>query len=126
MPVTFDWESVNILRVKYVGVINGDDAVDASIRMSSDERFDNLRGIIIDTLEITDNIAEAHHVESLISLSRIMSKSNPRIRNALVLNRDENTEALAALYTFLSSDLIWDVEMFHAVDTARSWVLELR
>ena len=126
MPVIFDWESIDILRVKYVGIINGDDAVEASIRMSSDSRFDDLRGIIIDTLEITDNVAEAQHVDSLVSLSRIMSKSNPRIRNALVLNRDENTEALAALYTFLATDLVWDVEMFHAVDAAREWVLEPR
>lgn len=124
MPVAFDWESVDILRVKYYGIINGDDAVDASLRMSSDSRFDDLRGIIIDTLDITQNIASIEHVESLISLSRTMSKSNPRIRNALVLNHDENTGALAALYTFLSEDLVWEVEMFHQLNDARRWVLE--
>lgn len=123
MPVLFNWESTAILHVKYVGIIDGNDAVQASIRMSSDLRFDNLRGIIIDTLGITENIATTEHIDSLISLSRIMSKSNPRIRNALVLNHDENTEALAALYTFLANDLIWDVEMFHAMSLARHWIL---
>jgi hypothetical protein len=123
MPVIFNWKSVDILHVKYVGIIDGNDAVQASLRMSSDPRFDNLKGIIIDTLEITENIATSEHIDRLVSLSRIMSKSNPRVRNALVLNQDENTEALATLYTVLANDLIWKVEMFQTMDHARYWIL---
>ena len=122
MPVEFSWDPLNVLRVKYVGVINGDETVDASMRMSSDSRFDGLKGIIIDTLEITKNIATTEHIDSLVSLSRIMSKSNPRIRNALVVSLDENTGALAALYTLLAKDITWEVEMFHALADAREWV----
>lgn len=123
MPVLFEWESPDVLCVKYHGVIDGNDAVDASIRMSADERFDSLKGIIIDTLGVTQNLAAPDHIDSLISMSRIMSKTNTRIRNAIVVNDEENTQALASLYTFLAEDLVWDVEMFNGLDDARVWVL---
>ncbi len=123
MPVTFDWASKKLLHVKYCGLLSGEEAVDASLHMSADKRFDDLRAIVIDTLEITDNTAKPEHVESLISLSRIMSSTNPQIRNALVLNHDENTEALAALYTFFADDLVWEVKMFHCLEEAKSWAL---
>ncbi|CAA0110667.1 Uncharacterised protein [BD1-7 clade bacterium] len=124
MPVLFDWESEKILRVRYYDIISGDDAVDASLRMSSDPRFDDLRGGIIDTIDISENIADITHIEKLVAISRVMSKSNPRIRNAIVLNEDETTGALAALYTFLGNELVWDVEMFHTMTDARSWVMD--
>ena len=123
MPVIFEWSSKELLHVKYCGVLSGEEAVDASIRMSSDQRFDDLRAIVVDTLAITENTAKPEDVESLISLSRIMSNTNPRIRNALVLNNDENTEALAALYTFFAQDLVWDVKMFHKLNEAKAWAL---
>lgn len=124
MPVSFDWESPEILKVNYYGIIDGEDAVDASTRMNADPRFDNLTGIIIDTLELTDNIATDEHVGRLLALSKIMSMGNPRIRNALVLNHDETTEALASLYTHLADTLIWKVEMFRSLELAREWVMQ--
>lgn len=122
MPVTFDWRNNHILRVKYYGIISGDDAVDASIRMSSNPRFDNLKGIIIDTQNITKNIATTEHIEQLASISRIMSKNNPRIKNAIILNSDETTNSLAAFYTFLGEEIVWDIKMFHTFEDATQWI----
>ena len=121
MPVLFEWQSKDLLRVKYYGILDGDDAVDASTRMSSDPRFDSLKAIVIDTLDIEKNIAKLEHVERLITLSRIMTTINPRIRNAIVLNNDENTESLAAFYTFLADELVWDVKMFRKLEEAIAW-----
>ena len=126
MPVAFDWESCDILRVKYHGLIDGDDAVAASLAMSADPRFDDLIGIIIDTLELTENTAQIEHVEKLVAISKSMVLSNPRIRNALVINYDENTSGLAALYTFLAEELVWEVEMFADLEPAREWVFAVR
>ena len=126
MPVAFDWESCDILRVKYYGLIDGDDAVAASLAMSADPRVDDLIGIIIDTLELTENTAQIEHVEKLVAISKSMVLSNPRIRNALVINYDENTSGLAALYTFLAEELVWEVEMFADLESAREWVFAVR
>lgn len=123
MPASFDWDTDRILCVRYYGIIDGEDAVDASMRMSADPRFDDLCGIIIDTREITENIASTEHIERLVAISRIMSTMNPRIRNAIVLNHDENTNALAGFYTFLAEELVWEIEMFRTMDEAREWTL---
>ena len=50
------------------------------------------------------------------------SKSNPNIKNAIVMAPDEASQSLAAFFTFLAEEIDWDVEIFHSEEEARLWI----
>jgi hypothetical protein len=125
MPVTFDWNEQHILHVQYHDTVDGDDAVTTSLQMNADARFDNLRGIIINTLAITKNLANDEHVKQLVDIAKLISQSNPRIRNAIVAKQSDHiSHAQAKLYKALAADLIWEVALFSSLSKAKAWVMQ--
>ena len=122
MAVELTWESADLLIIKYINEISGDQAYQASLKMSGDSRFDRLRAIIIDASTLRETKVSEKDIEKIAALTTALSKTNPRIKNAVVMAQDESSQSLSAFYKFLSDNIDWEVEIFHTEQEARQWL----
>ena len=81
-----------------------------------------LHGIIADGSALGQNLVSEKDIEKLAALAVAHAKTNPKIRNALIMSSDESSQSLAAFYSFLAEEIDWDVELFHSEQEARDWL----
>ncbi|ABD79792.1 hypothetical protein [Saccharophagus degradans] len=115
------WESKSTVITQYSGRVNGQELIEASLKKSGDDRFDDVRIIIGDWSRISHVDITPEDVKALVACLRSISKINPYAINASVINQDETGNALAAWYKFLADDLSWKIGIFHTMDEARAW-----
>lgn len=115
------WESPTTIITEYSGRVNGQELIEASLKKSGDDRFDDIRFIIADWTEIHHVDISTEDVKALVACLRSISKINPLAMNATVINKDETGNALAAWYKFLADDLSWKIGIFDNMDDARAW-----
>ena len=123
MPIEHNWLPSG-LHTQYIGVITGNELVDGALKISGDPRFDNIRYIIDDFSKLVGNKITIADVERLVACIGAITKSNPYIKNAMVLANNEESNALIGLYVFLASELTWQFETFSALTEAQMWVDE--
>lgn len=121
MPIVHDW-SAKGLHTKYIGSISGDDLVEDALKVSGDPRFDDIRYVIGDWTESGSNTIGIDDVERLAACMKAVAKSNPYIKNATVMDADEERAALVGLYLFLTEDIPWEVDAFKTLEEAKFWV----
>lgn len=122
MAIELRWETKRLLCVKYSGTVSGDDMLASQESMANDERFDDIRKLILDGLSITRNLITDRDIEKFTAVAIGQSKSNPFIKNAVVLNASEDIFALAAYYQLLASSTGWEIELFKVESEARNWL----
>ena len=122
MTVELVWETDELLVVKYSGEVDGEQAYSSLVELGGDIRFDRLRGIIGDGSGIIKNIANDHDIERMASATKALSKSNPNIRNAVIMGPVDDAQTLIAYYQFLSEEVEWEIEVFKTEYEARAWI----
>jgi hypothetical protein len=122
LSVELVWESKALLLIKYSGEVNGQDAYQTLLDIGADPRFDELKAILGDGSAIIKNIATSEDIEKMIAASRALSKSNPKIKNAIIMGPDSDAQTLISFYKFLSEDIEWEVEVFKSEQEARRWL----
>ncbi|ARN74024.1 hypothetical protein [Oceanicoccus sagamiensis] len=122
MPINIVWEENHTLYVKYSGTINGSEARQSQETFGSDERFDGLKAILLDGSEIVENLYTEKDVEIISAIAIAQAKSNPAIKNAVVVDATDNGVALSAFYKFLADETAWDIELFSNEEEARQWL----
>lgn len=121
MTIELKWESADSLLVIYSGQVSGETAIQSFLEIGGDPRFDQLRAIIADATGIQHNIATDTDMEKMAAVSSALAKSNPNIRNAIIMSPDESAQALVSFYQFLAGTIEWEIEIFHSEQEARDW-----
>lgn len=115
------WESKDILRVVYSGTVSGPELLESSLKLSGDERFEDVRLFLADWSK-TDRVAiSPDDIKQLVACLRSASRLCPHAKNASVIPINDTSTALLGWYKFLADDLSWDVEVFPSMEEARNW-----
>ena len=61
-------------------------------------------------------------VELISAIAIAQAKTNPNIKNAVIVDNTENGMALSAFYKFLADETDWEIELFHNEQDARQWL----
>lgn len=126
MPNTMEWEEKGIHR-RYSGVVALTEVIDNSLQLQGHPKFDDLRYIIADFLDIDQAVFDAEtfqeQIETHAHINAVAAKSNPHIRIAVIAT-DETTQALTEFYQLQAKSGImpWEMRLFHSLDDARSWL----
>jgi len=108
--------------MKYSGTVSGNQILSSQKSMTDDGRFDGMRELILDASCIEENTADENYIKLISAVANAQSKTNPFIRNAVILNSSEDGQALAAYYQSLAESTGWDIELFKTEAEARSWL----
>jgi len=108
--------------MKYSGTVSGNQILSSQKSMTDDGRFDGMRELILDASCIEENTADENDIKLISAVANAQSKTNPFIRNAVILNSSEDGQALAAYYQSLGESTGWDIELFKTEAEARSWL----
>ena len=121
MEIKNIWESDNFLRRQMTGRIQASEVIDSILKLSGDERFDNLKFILGDWSQAELEHFTGEDVKQLCVIAETISKSNAQIRNAIVTGNKEANQAVAQLYV-LTKPLKWKVKVFQNIENARDWL----
>lgn len=122
MAVRQEWVSKHLLILHYEGTVVPNDAVQSLLGLAADPRFDDLLYLIGDCSNVGPSPADEQDVNKLAAAARAIAKSNPRIRNAVIVGPSEDSQAIAAFYGFLAQDAPWKVELFRTRAEAEQWL----
>lgn len=122
MTVELHWETKALLCIKYSGTVSGDEILMSQNSMTDDERFDGIRGLLLDCFSITKNLSTENDIVKISAIAKAQSMTNPFIKNAVVLNPSEDVQALAAYYKLLTKSTGWKIELFETENDARDWL----
>lgn len=119
MSYELDWEQ-NGIYWKYYGKVTGDEVVEASTSIYSDPRFDTLKYKLVDFLDIVNMDIEKEHIALIAYQHRSAQRSNPYIKNAIVVSPEGG--GLANKFASFFKDSYWEVKVFHDIEEANQWV----
>ncbi|MBL4584306.1 MAG: hypothetical protein JKX83_06795 [Pseudomonadales bacterium] len=121
MTIELNWESKQLLWVKYQDMVYGQELLDTTLALSGDRRFEELRYILSDWSEIKKTNISTSHVTELAAYIAAIAETNQRIKNATVTSKDEAGQSLAVFYQHLTEEISWDVDFFSSALEAREW-----
>lgn len=119
MPHKLVWEAKGVYW-KYSGKITGAEVVEASSKIYGDPRFDSLRYKLVDFLDVESIDMDDNDVAKIACMHKAAGLSNPRIKNAIVIN--SKTNKVANKFATFFHDSPWDVQVFEELDQANSWI----
>ena len=118
MTYILDWENKGVYW-KYSGHISGQEIVEGSTAIYGDPRFDTLRYKLVDFLDIETIDIDKNEVALIAHQHRAAERSNPYIKNAIVIkSKTELTDSFVAFF----SDSSWEVKVFQNLDEANRWL----
>jgi len=119
MAHTLDWEQ-NGVYWKYSGDVTGKEIIDTSTEIYGDPRFDILKYKLVDFSDVNSiNISE-EEIKLITYQHAAASKSNARIKNGIVIDKDDERGKMFADLLVKSSS--WEVRVFDNLAEANSWV----
>jgi ABC-type transporter Mla MlaB component len=121
MAHTAVWETKG-LWIKYSGVLTADEIIAAINEIAGDPRFDDISYRITDLTQVDriDSSSTIEDVEKVAAFACALSKNNPNIKHAFVVN-DESMQALAALYEMECEGNSKKIKQFTSIEEARDW-----
>ena len=119
MPYQLHWEP-NGVYWKYYGIVIGKEIINATTIIYGDPRFDNLKYKLLDFLDAENIKIDDLEIAKIAYQHRAAQLSNPNVKNALVV-KPEST-ALANKFSDLLSGSNWEVQVFHDLEAANTWV----
>ncbi|MCW8900089.1 MAG: hypothetical protein OQK75_13045 [Gammaproteobacteria bacterium] len=119
MAYTLEWETKGVYW-EYSGTISGKEIIEASTKIYGDPRFDSLRYKLVDFSAAEEVLISEDEIKLITFQHAAASKSNARIKNAIVLTKDDERGKLYAGYLVKSSP--WEVRIFDHLEEANNWV----
>jgi hypothetical protein len=118
MAYKLDWEN-NGIYWEYYGKVSGKEIVEASTTIYGDERFDTLKYKLVNFLGVESIKMDEDEVALIAYQHRAAERSNPNIKNAIVI---KSGSKLADKFAAFFSDSSWDVQVFQDLDEANNWL----
>lgn len=119
MSHTLEWEEKGVYW-KYSGDVTGQEILSASTEIYGDPRFDELRYKLVDFSEVSSISIREDEIKLITFQHSASAKTNSRIKNAIVINNDDERTKLFVHY--LSSNSNWEVRAFSSLEEANQWV----
>ena len=119
MPYKLDWEHDGIYW-KYSGSVSGKEIIEASTAIYGDPRFDDLKYKLVDFLDVETISMDKDEVALIAYQHRSAERSNPYVKNAIVVK--SSGSELANNFASFFSDSHWDVQIFQNLDEANNWL----
>lgn len=119
MPYKLFWETQGVVIV-YTGHVSIGEVVEAIDQYHGDERFDELRYAIIDTLNITSTSITADHLVAVWSKDLGAEYSNPMLIKAFISTFPPLIEFAE---TYRNAPIrAYELEVFNNEHDARRWI----
>ena len=113
------WEPAGVIK-RFFGEINGAELMQAGIDTEGSSRFDELRYVINDFLEVTAFSVGTDHVDEIAAIDQAASITNRNIRIAVVATHPEIV-ALADHYA-RSPMNVYPTRIFLTMAEGRAWL----
>lgn len=121
MPFETTWERHGAYK-KFHGHVPAEELVRSVTDIHGDARFDDLRYVINDFLDVASFTVTEDTVRYIAAIDSAAARSNPNIQVALVAS-DVQMQALADHY-IVSPWTVFHTQLFGSVEEARAWVRE--
>ena len=118
MPYKLDWERDGIYW-EYTGKVSGKEIIEASTTIYGDERFDTLKYKLANFLDVENIEMDENEVALIAHQHRAAERSNPYIKNAIVI---KSGSKLADMFAAFFTDSSWEVQIFQDLDEANNWL----
>jgi hypothetical protein len=118
MAYRLDWERDGVYW-EYYDKVSGKEIVEASTTIYGDERFDTIKYKLVNFLNAESIEINDAEVALIAHQHRAAERSNPNIKNAIVIKSNRGiAENFAAFFT----DSFWEVQVFEDLDEANNWL----
>ena len=119
MTCELNWEALGVHR-KLIGQVRGAELLASVMEVEGDPRFDELRYTINDLSECEQLSVTREDVQHIAAVDYAASRSNPRIRVAVVGSMPQLRE-LIDLYSQTAQDA-YPMRLFQTLEEARVWL----
>ncbi len=121
MTYQITWRT-NGVYWRYEGVLTGNELLQSNLDIFGDERFDDIRYQIVDltgveTVEVTEK-----HMRKIAHLDMAASRSNPRVKVAVVAVSDTAAKLIDLYDEFCAEKSPWTTKAFCNLEDAEAWV----
>lgn len=113
------WEARGACK-RFFGHVSDDELMDAVADIEGDARFDELRYVINDFLQVDSFGVTEETVLAISAIDAAAALSNPHIKIAVVAT-DSQIQTLAELYA-ASPWNAYPTEIFSTIEAARAWL----
>lgn len=114
------WEKHGVYR-KYNGRVTGKEMRQAVEEVEGDARFESVRYVISDFLDVTEQDISPRDIEIIAAIDKAAAITNPDIKIAVVATTLA-IQNMASMYIDLADDIPFVSKMFTSLDEAREWV----
>ena len=118
MACIMEWEPQGVYW-KYSGDVSGREIIKSSTAIYGDSRFDTLKYKLVDFLEVDTIDINKDEITLIAHQHRMAERSNPYIKNAIVLRSNNK---LAKEFAAFFIDSTWQVKLFNDLDEANTWL----
>lgn len=116
------WEARGVYR-KYTGLLTGSLIREAVEKVEGDERFDKIRYVLNDYLDVTKIDVSDFELNTIAAIDSVASETNKRIKIAQVATSPDIID-LVTSYDKKLQDNTYTTKVFSNVADARKWVEE--
>lgn len=114
------WEKQGVYR-KYNGRVTGKEIRQAVEEVEGDARFESVRYVISDFLDVTEQDISPQDIEIIAAIDKAAAITNPDIKVAVVAT-SQAIQGMASMYCELSDDIPFPCKLFTNLEEAREWV----
>lgn len=119
MSYKLNWERDGVCW-EYYGDVSGAEIIEASTAIYGDPRFDTLKYKLVDFLGVEAIKIDKDEVALIAHQHRSAERSNPYIKNAIVI-KPAGSELANNFAAFFKTSY-WKVKVFHDLDEANNWL----
>lgn len=122
MTFNINWDKTGVY-VKFRGIVNSQDLIDANNYVISNKNFETISYQIFDF----NNIDEFNITKEDIIIIGTMDKSQTDFKKDMkvaIVTQDDYVRKITTDYDQIMSDSSWDTKIFSDVDSARKWASE--
>jgi hypothetical protein len=120
VPHENDWEAQGVVK-RFFGFLRAEEFVKAAEEVAADPRFDSVRFVINDLLNVDGNDICERTIDDVVSIHLGAGFSNPNVRIAFVTT-DEQLGAVAGRIKQLLSKGPREIKIFPTIEQARKWL----
>ena len=120
MTFNINWDK-NGVYLKFRGIVNAQDLIDANNYVISNKSFDQINYQIFDFLDIDEFDISDNDINILGMMDKSQSEFKSEMKVAMVSN-DNNVIGTLREYNIHLEDSSWITDIFTDIESARSWV----
>lgn len=121
MPYQISWQEHGVTW-HYSGVLTGKDLMQSNFDIFGDERFDDIRYQIVDLTGVEEIQVTEQHMRKVAHLDMAASRSNPRVKVAVVSNSEAATQLNVYYDKYCDEKSPWETRVFGSIEEAEAWV----